>query len=241
MADSLFSSSFRLGPVFAGTARILLRNAGPLLAINVLPSLPTFVILAATGRAPEGDEPLALLLAVVGPLLSLFAAAATADGACRSLRGGPFLTREGLGRVSRRYLPLLGAAILSWLLIMAGLAALVVPGLMAIAALFVVLPVCIIESRGSVESMERAARLTNGHRWRVFALCLSTAVPMLAVSALLGDFTSQTSISVVQSIGDEAVSLLYLAVTGVTLGVSYEALRAFDEGGETGTLVMAFE
>ncbi|MDQ0393125.1 hypothetical protein [Labrys monachus] len=229
MVDGPPSYPFRVDILLAGSIRAFLRDAGPILAVNAVPSLPALAILAATGRPSAAAPLLDLVPTLLCPILSLLAAGLTADGAYRRLHGGRFFTGAGVRRAVRRFLPLLGASILSWLLIMVGLAAFVVPGLMAVCALYVVLPVCVIEERGSVDSMERAAALTRGRRWTIFALFAISTLPMLAASAVLGDFSPRVPMSAFQAIGDEAVSLVYLAFSGVTLAVSYDALRRLHE------------
>lgn len=236
MTDTLaLNSTFRISSVAARAAQICLRNLLTILALNVLPSLPTFLILAWTGISSEATSSAYLVSLPLSTILLIFAQGATIHGTVQILRGGSF---DMLRAVQAAWwaLPVLtGAGLLAGVIIMLGFAALFVPGLMAICVLYLTLPACVIEKTDMVGSLERSAELTNGHRWALFRLVLLTAVPVIIFSAVTGGLSDGSSSSVADVLSEETSTILYSAFTAVLTAICFEQLRQLD--GESGSAI----
>ncbi len=107
------------------------------------------------------------------------------------------------------------ADLLATLIIVAGLLALIIPGLIAITLLAVVGPVIEIEHRHAVAGLRRAAHLVRPHFWRVAAFATLPLLLTNGIVAVLPDPSGTTDVVtalVVRSVGegilDSAVGLL---------------------------------
>jgi hypothetical protein len=141
--------------------------------------------------------------------------------------------REGAdaGRIQDvlRSLPwgsLILADLLATLIILVGLVALIIPGLIAITLLAVVGPVIELEHRRAVAGLRRSARLVRPHFWRVAVFATLPLLVANGVVDLLPDPSGTTNILttlVVRSIGEGLVE----AVVGLLLvEVCYRLIAA---------------
>lgn len=77
------------------------------------------------------------------------------------------------------FLKYLGATLLSMVVIIGGLILLIVPGVI-FALMFYFTPYLVIDKGlGPVEAMKESARMTKGHRWTIFKLCILSALIMI--------------------------------------------------------------
>lgn len=143
-----------------------------------------------------------------------------------------------LTTVGRALLPLFALAVLKWVGIMAGLAALIIPGVLIWVMWMVAAPALIAERRGVIGSLRRSANLTRGVRWPVFGLELAVLALSLVITAainvfglamgvednLAGSFFS--SIIVLSSVGTTLVT----AVDATIQASLYVELREWKEG-----------
>jgi len=72
----------------------------------------------------------------------------------------------------RRLVPLTIVSILSWLAILASLSLILVPGIFLATIWAVIIPVSVEEQVGVWRAFGRAAELTRGARWKIFAIAL---------------------------------------------------------------------
>jgi hypothetical protein len=105
------------------------------------------------------------------------------------------------------------------LALLAGLAVLVVPGLIIATAWAAGGPALVAENLSPWRAIIRSAELTKGHRWHVFGVLLVAA----AVLALTG-FAVQSSIAALT--GREVAGLFYATVLGPLNGLIYDAPMA---------------
>jgi hypothetical protein len=112
---------------------------------------------------------------------------------------------------------------------------------MIISAYYVVVPACLIESLGPMQSMRRSADLTRGHRWRIVALWFSLLVAEIVVQIGLDQATrpwgSFTLILAPQVAWDALVG----AFAAVATAVTYRDLRVVKEGIEPDQVVTVFD
>lgn len=143
----------------------------------------------------------------------------------------------------RNFLPLLGVTILFILALIFGFVLLIVPGIMIACAWCVAVPSLVADRTGVFGAFSRAAELTRGNRWRIFALGLVIWILLVVIGLVFNAITGialfgQDAISTME----HALSPLALALTVVrgTIGavisativaVLYVELRRLREGG----------
>lgn len=119
-----------------------------------------------------------------------------------------------------RWLPALLVFNLFYLLaLMAGLAVLVVPGLIVATAWAAGGPALVAENLSPWRAIVRSAELTKGNRWQVFGALL-----VAAVALAMAGFGSQSAISALT--GWEAAGLFYATVLAPLNGLIYDAPMA---------------
>jgi len=165
-------------------------------------------------------------------VIGYFFQAMIARAAVQSLEGEHPLLAESAWLALKRLLPVLAAMLLSWLVFVAGYVLLIIPGLIAAAALSVVVPVMMAEGKGPVDALIRSRELTSGSRARILIILLGylalTAISMVPTAILggaLGD--SMWLPAVVEGIA-AALTALFLAALLASLYV--HLLRARGEG-----------
>jgi hypothetical protein len=117
-------------------------------------------------------------------------------GVVQDLRGRTMSIVQAGAIAVRRFLPLIGVAIVAGLLFWLGFALLIVPGLIVYCLYFVAAPACIAEQAGVGASLSRSRFLTKGHRlqifgaaaliwivWLIVNLVITSAVAVIALSA----------------------------------------------------------
>jgi hypothetical protein len=143
-------------------------------------------------------------------------------------------------------LPVFGFYLLGFLMIVAGLVLLVVPGVVVALALTVGLPAMLEERLGVVTAMSRSRDLTRDSRLRILALILIGAMIYAGASALLG---APVAIAGEQSGIPRAALLVIDAVlatfgallTGAFTAALYAELRLVKEGPGGAALTGVFE
>jgi hypothetical protein len=167
-------------------------------------------------------------------------------GTIRELRGdrAPIgdCIKGGLGVL----FPVIGIAIVEGLITVVGLVLLIVPGIIAMAFLWVTIPVAVVERPGIFASLRRSAELTKGHRWPIFGLVflllIFGAVVTFVIAMPFGGLTAYTqSGSTVLLLINLAVSAFFLALWAVVTAVSYHDLRVVKEGVGTEDIAAVFD
>ncbi|MEW9304609.1 hypothetical protein [Labrys neptuniae] len=214
----------RLFLLLANAATGLWRGLLPIVLLNSLPSLPTLLALLVNGEVSQTPTLADLVALPIAVILLVFAQGATIAGTHRLLQGSDFGLLLSMRQTWQRLPTLLGTAFLSGILVLLGLAALVVPGLMAIALLYLALPACMIERTDMVESLERSGQLTQGYRWSILGLFLLALLPTVGLGAVTGDF-AYAPVTVMQVLGQEAGMMLFSMFSAVMATAAFERLR----------------
>ena len=122
-----------------------------------------------------------------------------------------------------------------------GFILLLVPSLIFLTMFFVVIPVCVLEGLGPIQSLGRSRELTKGHRWRIFAIYL---VPMLVITAC-NLLLQRSAIAILGVAGYAAMTYLVTAVGSgcrpVTNLATYYELRSVKEGLDIEKLAAVFD
>jgi hypothetical protein len=241
-AASVAERDFRVGDTMNKAITMLSRNLLPFSIVTGIAALPHLLLFERHNGVTQTVWDVAWV--VVGLVLTIvFSALSQATvlyGAFEGLRGGQVDMLASFQYAWRRFLPVIGVAILAALL--AGLAsiALIFPGLMLMTMWYVATPACVVERLGPWKSMMRSAALTKGHRWKVFGLVI--------VLSLLGLIGSGMVEAVVVGAGTTiglAVKLIWSALYGayaaIVVVVIYHDLRVAKEGVDTDQIAAVFE
>jgi hypothetical protein len=239
------NSNFSAGHVVNQTFSVLSRNLPPFFLVSLVANLPNALTYAprmgvvAPGSASAG---LVLMFGGFGTMvLGTICQAALLYAAFDSMRGRPVDLAESLKVGLRRFFPVLGASICAVVLSALAFVALVIPGLIVVTMLFVTIPACVVEGLGPIKSMGRSARLTKGHRWKIFGLVFAMIIVGLIVQSILGGLG--------RAIGGPILGIIVLVLWGAVLSafnailaiVIYHDLRVAKEGVDTDQIAAVFD
>lgn len=162
-------------------------------------------------------------------ILTSFAQAIVVFAAFQDLRGRPVSAAESFRQGVSRLFPVIVASILAGLLVGLGWLFCLVPGLIAMAAMAVVLPACVVERLGPIESMSRSNDLTSGHWWPIIGVGAAWAIIVFVVSLAI-----RQAMPGVQTLPTQLVTWAWQVIAGsfssVYAAILYHDLRAVREG-----------
>jgi hypothetical protein len=230
-------SDFRVGNVFNRAFALTTRNFLPFCTLTAITGLPALYLSrgALEGGTDMGSQYLGML---IGYVLGLLSQAILAHGAFEDMRGRPVRIFTSLGVGLRRLFPVLVLGLSVLVLYFIGIIALIVPGIIVVAAYYVALPACVVERIGPFKSMGRSLNLTRGHRWKIFGIM----VVMFVANAIAGGVA--LGVAAGGSFAGLAVQLMVTAILGafsaVLVLVTYHDLRVAKEGVATDRLAAVF-
>jgi hypothetical protein len=222
-------------PIAAAVVRTAREHAWPILAVSIVVSAVTVAAeLAADHLLDRVNLTTALLGSLSTSTVSLLGAVFLSGFLCRLVSDTEHEETEHDAHGTRirdvlRSLPwgsLILADLLATVIILVGLVALVIPGLVALTLLAVVGPVIEIEHRHAVAGLRRSARLVRPHFWRVAAFATLPLIVTGGIVAVLPDPAGPTNVVttlVVRSVGEGIIE----AVVGLLLvEVCYRLIAA---------------
>jgi hypothetical protein len=180
-----------------------------------------------------------------GLLLGYIASAPILYGVIQQLRGQHAGIGESIGVGMKRMLPVLGVAIVCVLAMVAGLIALIVPGIIIACMLYAAVPAAVVERPGIGGALKRSQELTSGYKVQIFGILLVLGVLQKVVSYIL----EKSFIKADMQIGDlktfawlTLIIMIVLGSLGAAIqGVVYHDLRVAKEGVATEDLAKVFE
>ncbi len=243
-------SGFRIGDVFERAFSIFSRNFVLFVALSAIATLPYVFIFwtqpqlmtPTPGAPPQTPQVGPILIPIfVGAALQLLSYAVIMNGAFQDMRGRKPQIGESLRSGFGRILPILGIAICYEIGITVGLILLIVPGLIWAVAWSLAVPVCVLEKLGPIKSLGRSARLTKGHRWKLFGLGLLFFIG----SAIVGGILAVVGSAVGGLIGSVLVryvwQAVYVAFGSILAAVIYHDLRVAKDGVDTDQIAAVFD
>jgi hypothetical protein len=240
-------SSFSAGAVLSRTFSIWLRNIVPFSILCIIVYIPDFAFgYGAIKNNLFGMSILtfAFVQVMLRSLLNLIATAAITYGVVMQLRGTTPSIGGSVGIGLSRALAVLGTSLLAGLAIVGGFILLVVPGIMIMCALYVAVPVAIVEKPGATAALRRSATLTSGHRGSIFGIVFVLGLLGYVVQRILmtisgsGSSESQALTGFVLTGG---VSAILSALGATAAGVAYHDLRSAKEGVDVAQLAAVFD
>jgi hypothetical protein len=262
LGDS-FDTMFRTFPLLLAITAII---AVPLLVWLVLGGEPLLVKFAATARIEvstrDFDPVMAVLILLIG-LVGLEIHAAVSAAAFRHLLGEAGDLLDNLRRAVLAAPSLIAAGLFVFVVFMLALfmlalasgllssvihwsfgAILFFSGMAGLAVImvrwWVVVPVIVIEQSGPIASFGRSSGLTEGNRWKIFALILIAYIPQVLVKVLLLLATPALGAPFI-AVLNIVISGLFIAFNAVMAVMIYGHLRAIKEGSSTAELAEVFE
>ncbi|MCY4057918.1 MAG: hypothetical protein OXG44_07940 [Gammaproteobacteria bacterium] len=243
---------FSLGNVLATGARLYLRNLAVFLPASLVAFAPAFAFVAVElddvavfefswGSWGLDNREIASLLGGVWLQTGL------AVGVMNRLEGGYFDPGETVAESVRSLLRFAHVGLALGALVLVGLSALVVPGLVLATMLWVAVPLAVVERRGLSYALQRSFKLTAGYRGRILGLVL-----VLLVIALVFDFVFAVAVFAVARgvVGIGVVppdvvlqvsGVLAWGLAGSVAAVCYHDLRVLKEGASAKSIVRVFE
>ncbi len=234
---------FRAGEVFNRAFAVFSRNFLPFCLVSLVANLPNIPVYAPqVGAAASSDTSAWSGVGVISAMvLNTLSQAVIVYAAFDDMRGRPVDMKELLKIGLRRFFPVLGVAICVPILAAIAALALVFPGLMVFTMLFVAAPVCVVERLGPIKSMGRSARLTKGHRWKVFGLWFATLLVEGIVQSVLTGLAAAGGGSFLGTPLLVIWSAVYGAFSAVLAVVTYHDLRVAKEGVDTDQIAAVFD
>ncbi len=246
-ASPASGAEFRIGNVINRAFEICTANFPFFFLVTLVVALPNLLIqmnkpVVVAGQPPQLGSFFALigLSVILAIVLNTIGEAVILYGAFQRLRGMPLQPGEAFQRAIARFLPLLGLGLLSGLAILFGMMLLLVPGFILIVMWAVVVPACLVEGMGPVESMSRSAALTKGYRWQIFFTMAIVWIVNLVGSAILGLVLRPTG-PVVAAIGNLVWTAAWAVYWNCLLIMIYHDLRVAKEGIDTKQIASVFD
>jgi hypothetical protein len=250
MTDSALPSQrfaerdFSTGQVFNRTFAIFSRNLLPFGLVAAVAAVPSALLLTP-GVDLVSSDAVGGTLAVFGVILMLvlgaLSQAVVLYGAFDDMRGRPVNLAESIRVGLRRFFPVLGVAVFVPVLTALAAAALIFPGFMVATMLFVAMPACVVEQLGPIKAMGRSARLTKGHRWKIFGIWFA----ILFVGGIAQSMLQNIAAGLGGAMLSVIVTLLWGAVYGafsaILAVVAYHDLRVAREGVDTDQIAAVFD
>src|SRR5262245_36296188 len=212
-------SDFRVSSVMRRSASMLSRHFLTFFIVSVIAHSPIILLARTLMPEPMDLDPVDLsvrlvtwgLLGLVQVIvLGSLGEAVIVHAAFQDMQRRPVRLAESLNVALRRFLPIVGVAlvvvfsirlvsggafviVLSVWFVMGlsiqseyqlnvGLILLIIPGLILYAMWFVAVPACVVERLGPRTSLRRSRDLTKGHRWKLCGLALLPIVPNLGIT-----------------------------------------------------------
>ena len=237
----------RVGALIARGFSIWFKNFLPTSLLALVVSAPLVALVYFfVPREPSLDSDdgslYSLLNALIAGFTGLVLSGALSYTVFQQLRGRKVGFGESLQIGLSRILPVLGVGILAGLCYVLGTLACVIPGIIAMCALYVSVPVCVVEKPGIVASLKRSFELTRNSRWPIFGAyfvqnLFGTLLAMATAFVLAALQVEESVLNVVVTLA----SGLYATPNAVMQAVAYHDLRTGKEGAEIDELVAVFE
>jgi hypothetical protein len=147
-----------------------------------------------------------------------------------------------LATAFKLFLPILAAAVMKWMIVILGMVALIVPGVIAYCMLAVVVPTMIAEGVGPVAALKRSRELTELNRMTIFGTFFLIGAGQAMAAVILAMIVAAAGAG---PIGETLVTAIVAAATALVeapvTAALYVELRTLKEGGLTDGLVEVFE
>jgi MFS family permease len=248
-------TQFGIGRVMGTSFKVLGRNFVPFIVLSAVCAIPNILFTLLNPdfqRVMSGDfhpTPAAaafsggrLIVTLIGWVVSILCyslnQSALVFGTVQDLQGRRADFAAIVSRGFSALLPVVGVAILMTLGIMAGMLALIVPGMILLVMWWVTVPVIVVERTDISQAFGRSRLLTSGHRWGIFGLLILAGIIWEVVALLIGGVVGAVvgmSAGLASAFAAGIIAALILGIVfgayfAVMSAVGYYYLRAEKEG-----------
>jgi hypothetical protein len=238
---------FSVGRALSRAFSVFSHGFIPFIVLTAIAYVPLLIVDVIANAYPDATVVGRLIVPFVQIVVGSISTATCLFGAYQIMRGRPFTIGESLMVALRRFWPVVGTSILSGLYVGVGMLLLIVPGIIISCAIYVALPVCVIERVAPVTSLKRSRALTKGHRWQIFGLFLIVLVAFVLIGFLIGflvglgaAFLAGTTAGV-KLVAMLIAEILVGAFGSVLYAVVYHDLRVDKEGFDIEELASVFD
>jgi hypothetical protein len=250
-ADPGFSLS--PGDVLSRTFTIWRANFASFTMLAGLVMAPGLLVMAAATAFSGKQEQILLILggALLQGVLRLVLTGAVTYGVFEDLRGQRASLSEIMSAGFSGVGTVLAVGIVSGLIILFGLLAFCVPGIILMTMYWLAIPVAVVESPGVIASLSRSADLTSGNRWAVLGTAFIMGILhsviafgvgiVLVVIGLAASGGREVPGSGMAELVQGIVMLPFDCLVAVAPVVAYHDLRIGKEGADIEELVKVFE
>jgi hypothetical protein len=231
------AGEFSIGGVLNRARRMLSRNLLAFGVVTLVASLPTLWF-ANSGQRTG----LVIAGALVSDMMRRLSQAMLVHAALQGMRGTRSSLLQSLQVGWQRILAVVGLAVTASVLTALGFVVLIVPGVMVAVMSFVATPACVVERLDPFSSLERSARLTSGHRWKIFGLLLLVALPLAIAGVVFDEVAEAMELGgAVTALGEVIGDAIWNAALAAVVIATYHDLRVAKEGVDTAELAAVFE
>jgi hypothetical protein len=236
------TAEFRIGAVLRQAWSVFARAPGSLFLLSAIPFLPS-IYGALTGFQVAPEQFLWVILPRIAwqILLSFLIQMIITYAAFQELRGQRFSLGGSVAKAVPRLVPALGASIAATILVFLGMILLVIPGLIVAAALYVAIPVCVVERAGPIDSLRRSRELTQGFRGKIFGLLLIVGIAAFAAGYLVRLILLSITGPLVTILAGIAVQMVATAFGAVLVAIIYYRLRVIKDGIDLDKIASVFD
>ena len=239
------SVPFRVGGAVSRSFSVFGAASGRFFVLALIPLLPVLMLDLSADAAPGAARGLTTLSSFLNLALGALANGTCLFGAYQVMRNRPFTIGASLSVASGRLASLIGASLLSTILIVLATLLLIVPGVIAYCMFFVALPACVVERLGATKCLVRSRTLTEGFRWPIFWLLILVAGLGAVVVVIVG-IVAGFMVGASGAPDWVLTVLIFLATVGaqaygaVLSAVVYHDLRVAKEGVDIESLANVF-
>ena len=247
-----YKQSLDMGRVFNRTFAAIKQNGLIYFgAAAVLVGIPQLMTMGMTPNIETGaPSPAGVVIGVIGWLAFIVGSYLLQGGlvksAFNSFSGKSTDPQDSFKEGLRKFLPLLGLAIISTLGISLALLLFIIPGLILMVLWIVGVPVLVVEKRGVFESLQRSQDLTKGYRWPLFGIAVIyfflAMLVQLMIGLLFGGIGAVISQPLIMNaIGGVISNVVACVVSAVGVSALYYELRTVKEGALVDDLAAVFD
>ncbi len=169
--------------VVSSSTQLLMNNPTTML-IQVIPAIPAILSDVFTGASIL--TLVGFFFAIVSAVLGIMASGAYVPIVRAELANQPWTIGEGFAKGYQRFWSILGASILVALIVILGLIALVIPGIIFATWYAYTIPAIVSEDKGALEGMSASRAFGKDKKWSTFLLFLTFALVTFLLSLLTG-------------------------------------------------------
>jgi hypothetical protein len=224
---------FSIGSILRQTFSVCGSNWG---AIFILMAVPTAVtVLAEVLLVDSGSWTRSVTANLITAVTEPLAIGAIFSIVYEALHGRQTSVPMGLRAVSTNLVQVVGAWLLSILVILTGMVLCIVPGVIAVGLLALAVPVAMQEKPGVLAALRRSAALTRTYRGQVigvlFTLGLIAVVPLIAIALIVGSAETRA-----WYIASAPVFIVVGGLNATATAVMYDRLRLREESSAAGIM-----